>query len=367
MNAASEMMFQNLETDNTLNDSEIDFLNDIGLCNYAQDKFEKIQTITLAAEEDNTNPLYEQYRDSIIGMMKDKNQYVTTDEHRDLSKLDAFDKAVNWHFYVDSTGMFTGEVYYTTETHTETNTWTTQQTTYREETTTQEKEIPASEKKKIDDQIAKENEAAKKKGKKEAKKKQQEMQDEADKEAEKIKDEVKKDEEDLQDKIEDANDKIDENNKDDDKSNDEKINEDDFGDHNVDFDDEHSDDQGNLDDSVENITTNPSGDQTGEQLPDPNETGEKFDQQQPADNNENNNDVGNENGAGDNNNNDNNDNQQSEDMGSSDNGAGANQNIIEYEEEVEETPKSNEELVDEYVENLANNQAEESESYEYTK
>lgn len=367
MIAASEMMFQNLETDNTLNDSEIDFLNDIGLCNYAQDKFEKIQTITLAAEEDNTNPLYEQYRDSIIGMMKDKNQYVTTDEHRDLSKLDAFDKAVNWHFYVDSTGMFTGEVYYTTETHTETNTWTTQQTTYREETTTQEKEIPASEKKKIDDQIAKENEAAKKKGKKEAKKKQQEMQDEADKEAEKIKDEVKKDEEDLQDKIEDANDKIDENNKDDDKSNDEKINEDDFGDHNVDFDDEHSDDQGNLDDSVENITTNPSGDQTGEQLPDPNETGEKFDQQQPADNNENNNDVGNENGAGDNNNNDNNDNQQSEDMGSSDNGSGANQNIIEYEEDVEETPKSNEELVDEYVENLANNQAEESESYEYTK
>ncbi len=358
MIAASEMLFQNLDIDYTLSNGEIDFLNDIGLCNYAQDKFEKIETITLSSEEDNTNPLYEQYRDSIIGMLKEKNQYVTTDEKRDLSKLDAFQNAVNWHFYVDSTGMFTGEVYYTTETHTETNTWTTQQTSYREETTTTEKEIPEDEKKKIDKKIEEENKKEKTKAEKEAKKKQEEMQKEADEEADKINKEIEEEEKDLEDKIDDANDKIDENNKDDDTSNDNKVNEDDFGDHNVDFDDDYSDDQGNLDDSVENITTDPSGDQTNEELPDPNETGKDFDSQQPSDNGNNNSDNNNNNDNNDANDNNNNNNA---------NEGGSEQNIIEYEEPVAETPKSNEELVDEYVESLANGSDEFAESYEYTK
>ena len=39
--------------------------------------------------------------------------------------------------------------------------------------------------------------------------------------------------------------------------NDRPVNEDDFGDHNVDFFDEYSDEHGNLDDSVEEITTDP--------------------------------------------------------------------------------------------------------------
>ena len=55
------------------------------------------------------------------------------------------------------------------------------------------------------------------------------------------------------------------------------VNEQDFGSHDVDFDDEHSDSNGNLDNSVENITTDGSNDKTNDPLPDPNETGRKFD------------------------------------------------------------------------------------------
>ena len=51
---------------------------------------------------------------------------------------------------------------------------------------------------------------------------------------------------------------------------------------NVDFDEDHSDENGNLDDSVENITTNGDGDQTGEELPDPNQTGAEFDKKSPS-------------------------------------------------------------------------------------
>ena len=54
------------------------------------------------------------------------------------------------------------------------------------------------------------------------------------------------------------------------------VNERDFGDHNVDFDNDHSDDNGNLDNSVKDITTDGSGANNGA-LPDPNETGRKFD------------------------------------------------------------------------------------------
>ena len=81
----------------------------------------------------------------------------------------------------------------------------------------------------------------------------------------------------MQDKIDEANDKIKDNDKDDDKSNDDPVNEKDFGDHNVDFYDDYSDEDGNLDPSVKDITTDPTGDETGKDLPDPNETGKKFD------------------------------------------------------------------------------------------
>ena len=282
MIAAAEMMYQNLEVDNTLNDGEIDFLNDIGLCNYANDKFERIEMITLGAcEDDMENPLYEQYRNAIIKMMKDKNQYVIDDAHRDLSRLDAFQDAVNWHFEIVD-GYYTGYVYYTTETHTETKTWSTSHTKTWTEVTKEEKEIPEDVKAEIDKEIAKENKKAKEEGYKKAEETQKEMQKEEDKKAETIKEEVKQDEQDFNNKIEEANNQIEENNKDTDTSNDTPVNEKDFGDHNVDFDDQHSDISGNLNDSVENISTDNSDVKTPADLPDPNVTGAEFDKKAPV-------------------------------------------------------------------------------------
>jgi len=340
MIAAAEMMFQNLETDNTLNDLEIDFLNDIGLCNYAQDKFAKIQTITLSAEEDNTNPLYDQYRDALIQELKNKGQYITKDKKRDLSRLDSFQNTVNWHFEQNSNNLSSASSSATTESHNETRTWTTTDTTYTTEQTIEEQEIPAAEKDKIDQEIEKENKKAEKEGKKKAKQKQKKMQEEADEEASKVKEEVEKDEEDMQDKINDANNQINQNNADDDTSNDKPVNEDDFGDHEVDFDNNHSDENGNLDNSVENITTDSTGDQTDEELPDPNKTGAEFDQNSESSVNK------------------------EEKSIDPETKSSAGQTIMEYEETVPEM--SNEDIVNAYVEGLANQTNEENNAYTYT-
>lgn len=278
MIAAAEMLYQNLDVDYTLNDSEIDFMNDIGLCNYAEKTFERIETIVLTSDEDNTNPLYEQYRQSIIESLKEKGQYFIDDEHRDLSKLQSFTKAVNWHFDIIGEEASYSESY-GSQTYQTTSSYTKSATSYRTEETRTEKPIPASEKAKIDNEIAKENAAAKAEGEKKAAEKQQEIQATEDKKGEQIREEIKREEADLQAKIDEANKKIDENNKDNDKSNDTPVNESDFGDHNVHFDDKHSDSQGNLDDSVKDITTDSTGDQTNAPLPDPNVTGAEFDKQ----------------------------------------------------------------------------------------
>lgn len=280
MIAAAEMLFQNYEHDYTLTDGQIDFLNDIGLCNQVDKKFERIEIITLGmCSEDETNPTYEQYRDAIIKELKEKNIYVIDDMHRELTKLDSFQNAVNWHFKETGEWKYSGGFYEETTSYTETNTWTETETTYREEETRVKKPIPKDEKRKIDKEIEEENKKEKKKAEEEAKKEQERMQKEEDKKAKDLEKEIEKDEKDLQDKIDDANDQIDKNH-DDNPTNDKPVNEDDLG-HGVDFDDEHSDEHGNLDDSVENITTDPTGDQTGQPLPDPEVTGAEFDAQAP--------------------------------------------------------------------------------------
>ena len=314
--AAVEMMYQNLDVDFTLNDGEIDFLNDIGLCNYAQDKFDRIERITSNSFEDKTNPSYKQYRKAIIKEMKDKEQYVIDDEHRDLSKLDAYQARVNYNFTIDDNGNFNGVIQPVTTTGTETKTWTTQSTTYHEETTKEKKKIPEDEKKKIDKKIKKENKKAKEEAYKAAEEKEKEMQAEADEEAEKVQQEVDQINQDTQDNIDAANDRIDGNNSDTDTSNDKPINESDIG-NGAEFDDDYSNENGDLDDSVQDITTDSSNDQTDIELPDPNETGAVFDQ-----------------------------------------------NV--FESEGTET-LSNEELVDAYIEGLANTPAEDVEAYVYSK
>ena len=289
MIAAGEMMWQNYEVDETLDDSTIDFLNDLGLCNYAESKFEKIEMISLSSESDSTNPLYDQYKEAFEKELKEQNIYVIDDEHRELSKLQEFQDAVNWHFENTEGYGYTSVVEMTTsETYQETSSYQTSSTSYTTEQTREqvdESEVPESVreelKSEVDSEIASENEQAKQEAEKEAEETRKEMQSEEDKKAEEIKEEVKKDDEKLQDQIDQANDTINDNNKDQDPSNDNKVNESDF-DGNVDFDDDHSDENGNLDDSVKDITTDGTGNQTGEELPDPNQTGAEFDNNAPS-------------------------------------------------------------------------------------
>ena len=289
MIAAGEIMWQNLEVDETLDDSTIDFLNDLGLCNYAESKFGTIETISLTSESDSTNPLYEQYKSAFEKELKEKNIYVIDDEHRELSKLQEFQEAVNWHFEnEESYGYSSGVVMTTSETYQEKYSWQESHTTYSSEQTRETVEasqIPDGVRNDLENQvnseIASENEQAKQEAEKKAEETQKEMQKEEDKKAEQIEKEIKKDDQQFQDQVDKANETIDRNNSDQDTSNDEKVNESEFG-GNVDFDEDHSDDNRNLDDSVENITTNGDGDQTGEELPDPNQTGAEFDQKAPS-------------------------------------------------------------------------------------
>lgn len=259
MIAAAEMIFQNLKIDNTLKDSEIDFINDIGLCNYAKDNFNKIETVLLVSESNNEEPLYSQYKNVIEKMMKEKNMYVIDDAHRELSKLQVFQLAVNGHFNQVITGNFKCNT--TVTTYEDTN------TTYREEITTKELPIPAEEKAKIDQKINEENKSAKAKGEAAAESNRRKMQEDADSDAKQIKQDIANNNNDLQNKINEANNKI---------NNGQTVNENDFGNHNVKFDDNHSDGNGNLDNSVTDITTDGNGANNGS-LPDPNETGKKFD------------------------------------------------------------------------------------------
>ena len=264
MIAAAEMLFQNLGTDYTLQNSQIDFLNDAGLCNYAMKTFERIETIVLTTSEDNEIPLYDQYKKAI----GTKTISEINDQLRDLSKLKAFQDAVNWHFE-EFEASSSSNYSYSTKSQTK--------TTYRYEEKTTTKPIPESEKAKVDAQIAQENAAAKAEGEKQAAVKKAEIQAEEDKKAEEIRQEVARDAEDLQARIQEANTVIDRNNSDTNPSNNTPVNEADLG-HGVDFDDDHSDSQGNLDPSVKDITTDSSNAyEADDQLPDPNAMGAMFD------------------------------------------------------------------------------------------
>lgn len=279
MIAAAEMMWQNLEVDNTLTDGEIDFINDLGLCNFAQKTFERAELISLTSDVDTTNPTYEQYREAFIKYYQSKGIYYIDDEHRELTKLQAFQDAVNWHF--QGGWEWQGRTWTTTETHTEVSTHTETETTQWEETTVtdvDEEDVPEDIREdlqhQVDAEIEAENEQARIQAEQEAEEERQRLQAIEDQHAAEVEQEVMQDEQDLQETIDDINEQIEEN-QDENPANDQPINENDYD--NIDFDDEFTDDQGNLDPSVENITTDPTGDQTGEPLPDPEDTGRDFD------------------------------------------------------------------------------------------
>lgn len=341
MVAAAEMMFQNLEVDYTLSNKGVTYFNDLGLCEFAQGEFERAEQITLLADDDKSIPTYKQFMDAKVKELTADNIYFVSDEKRDISQYDLFQKWVNGHFNLDENGHFVvGNSISDTVTTEVVGTYSTSNTTYRTESTTTEtsdrnkavamagEDAVRRAEAEVNAQFAAENAANKENGEAAAEKNQQQMQEEADKDAEEIRDEIAKDDQDLQDKIEDANDTINQGG---------TVNEGDLS-HGVDFDDEHSNNQGDLNSSVGNITTDGSG--AGGDMPDPNDSGAKFDQNQPDYSNQ--------------------------PEGTFTAGEVDGQTFIEYEEPTVESA-TNEEIADAIVEDMALNPTAEEEAFVYTK
>ena len=293
MVSAIEVMYQNLEIDATLQDDAIRYFNLLGECNLAYKEFVKAETASECGELDETLADFDELSDLIIAELRDANAYVIDDMHRELSFQTEFQELVNGHFNIIDGEMDGSWWYYTdydteviitysdpvtrTVTHTryekETKKWTTDD---REEAVKHVGEEAVKEaEEKVNKQIEKENQKAKEDAEKEADKEQQKQQEKENKNRENLEQEVKEEHEKFDNEINDNNDKINENNKDEDPTNDKPVNEKDFTGQEVNFDDEHSNSNGDLDDSVKDITKDGTG--ANEDMPDPNKTGEKFD------------------------------------------------------------------------------------------
>lgn len=258
MLSAAEIMFQNVSNvDRTLSDKAIAYFNDIGFCNIVDEKFERAETITLTAETDEKNPTYEKYQATKNLELIYEGNNVTIDSARDLSQLSEFQKWVNGHFEITDKG-FTGTIIPnpTTSTSTKTESTTTITGDRNEAVNKAGEDAVKKAESAVDADLAAQNEAAKKAAEEAAKK-----------ESEKAQNEANQHNQNVQNQINDANNTI---------NNGGTVNEDDFG-GNVDFDDEHTDENGNLNDSVTDVTTDGEGAKTEDDLPDPNETGRDFD------------------------------------------------------------------------------------------
>ncbi len=261
MVAASEIMFQNLEVDHTLTQQAIDYLNDIGACNIAEDILEKAQLVSLTSEKNDEYADYYSVRDAMILFLEEKEAYVIDDMHRELTYLSAFQEIVNG-FFLHPYSYTIVSTYSVTEYFTE-----------REEIKTSDRdeavelageEAVSDAEKKAQEELDRENQAAKDEAEKEADKIAGEMQDEEDQKREDLENKVEESDKEYQENIDNANDNI---------NNGGTVNEDDLG-HGTDFDNNHSDSNGNLDDSVTDITTDGSGAaNSSDPLPDPNAEG----------------------------------------------------------------------------------------------
>lgn len=258
MVSAAEMLYQNLAIDKTLQDKAVAYLNDIGVCNRANDVIEKAALVNLSASKNNDYIDYNILKQAKITELIDEDAYVVDDAHRDLSELDSFKNKVNISFTYTN-GTFTGE--YTTTT-TKYRTETTSTTTNRSQavSSTSENKVAVAERQ-ASSRLDAENAQARREAEKAADAEAKRQQEQADAERRQQEEKIAQDEKDLQDKINQANKDI---------NNGQTVNEDDFGDHNVDFDNNHSDNKGNLNDSVKDVTTDGTGDKTNEPLPDPN-------------------------------------------------------------------------------------------------
>lgn len=261
MVSASEILFQNLEIDYTLADKAIDYLDDLGVCNRANDIIEKATIVNLGANSNSEYADYEELKQAKIEELESEAAYVRDDAHRDISQYESFKEKVNMAFdYAD--GKFNGTIVYS-----DNSSYSYQDTTVTR-TSDREKAIDIVGMERVtkaesaaDASVKKANESARKEAEAASEKERERQQSEADSKKHEYEDKIRQDDKDLQDKIDEANKN---------QNSGGKVNEKDFGDHDVDFDNDHSDKDGNLDDSVKDITTDSSGDKTNEPLPDPN-------------------------------------------------------------------------------------------------
>ena len=253
MVAAAEIMFQNTNgVDCTLSEKAMEYFNNLGICNVVDDKFQKAEIITLSSEIDKKQPLYTEFRNAKVTELVYEKNYPTDDVHRDLSQLEEFQKWVNGHFRVVN-GQLTSTII--------PNNKTTNTNSRNDAISEVGKTAVENAEKKADKDVSNKNQTAKDKA-----------QQAANSESEKAKQEVAENNADIKDKIDDANNTI---------NNGGTVNEDDFGNHNVHFDNEFKDANGNLDDSVKDITEDGTGAKTENDLPDPNQTGAIFDGKTP--------------------------------------------------------------------------------------
>ena len=278
--SALEAMEEAKVTDNTLSTIEIELTKDMAGCQIAYGAFDKAEIISLSTENDKTSPTLNQFRTAInLYLDENKINVPENEDDRDLSKLKRFKEMVNPEGYEEVFVEYHQRFIETVTEDTEIITWSetkTEVTKIVEEIT--EEEIPEAEKAIIDKKIAEENNKSKEAGNKEADKNQAARQKIEDENAEQIQQEIEASDNDLQEKNTTANETINNNNSDTNPNNDTKVNENDFGDHGVNFSDDHSNSNGDLNNSAKNITTDSTGDQTGTDLPSPEDTEEEFEE-----------------------------------------------------------------------------------------
>ena len=278
--SALEAMEEAKVTDNTLSTIEIELTKDMAGCQIAYGAFDKAEIISLSTENDKTSPTLYQFRTAInLYLDENKINVPENEDDRDLSKLKIFKEMVNPEGYEEVFLEYQQRFIETVTEDTEIITWSetkTEVTKIVEEIT--EEEIPEAEKAIIDKKTAEENNKSKEAGNKEADKNQAERQKIEDENAEQIQQEIEASDNDLQEKNATANETINNNNSDTNPNNDTRVNERDYGDHGVNFSDDHSNSNGDLNDSAKNITTDSTDDQTGTDLPSPEDTEEEFEE-----------------------------------------------------------------------------------------
>jgi len=230
MVSASEILFQNLEIDNTLSKEAITYFNNLDLNNYVNNKFSEYEAIILVSKSNKKSPYYNLFKEQKILELEAKNQYYIDNEIRDLSKLTVFNDILS------KNNPYSEAYMKNQETELEHNT-TNQQSSSKNNIEYLQQEI--------DNIINKENEQEKASAEKKAQEKEKELQNKENDKKEKLKQEVKKENDKTKDTINKINEKIN-----DDKTVDEKDYEE-----VIIIDDEYTDDDKNLDDCVIDITT----------------------------------------------------------------------------------------------------------------